>query len=203
MGRRSRRSSPRRSRRGKVLARLNPAESAAVLRALLERHPELVGEAEEIARATVTEVDVSAVAEDVAQAVLDLDLEDLGARAGRKISGYVEPTEAAWELLEEAVDPFIDEMKRHIELGFDAAATATCAGIVLGLYRCRGTTTDRVLGWAEDFPEETASYAVATLTRDSRTKHRRAWRLPQPILDAVPEWTAMLDPVCKPASRRR
>jgi hypothetical protein len=59
-----------------------------------------------------------------------------------------------------------------------------------------------VLGWAEDF-DETASYAVATLTRDSRAKHRRAWRLPRAILEQVPEWTAMLDPVCKPASRRR
>jgi hypothetical protein len=95
---------------------------------------------------TVTEVDADATAEDVEQAVLDLDIDDLGTRAGRKSWGYVEPTEAAWELLDEAIEPFLDEMKRHIELGFEAAATATCAGTVLGLHRCRGKNSDQVLG---------------------------------------------------------
>ena len=96
------------------------------------------------------------IAEDVEQAVLDLDLDDLNARAGRKRWGYVEPTEAAWELLEEAVAPYLDEMRRRTELGLEAAAVAACQAIVLGLYRCQGQATDRVIGWAEDSPAEIA-----------------------------------------------
>ena len=192
-----------RAKKGKVLARLKPEESASVLRSLLERHPDLVAEAEAMANAVVTEVDADAVAEDVEQAVLDLDIDDLGTRAGRKRWGYVEPTEAAWELLGEAVDPFLEEMKRHVELGFEAAATAACAGIVLGLYRCRRKNSDQVLGWAEDFPAETAGHAVATLARESSTKHRRAWRLPDAIVDQMPEWADMIGHASKPASRKR
>jgi len=56
-----------------VLARLKADESAGVLRSILERHPDLAAEAEEIAKATVTDVDGEAVAEEVEQAVLDLD----------------------------------------------------------------------------------------------------------------------------------
>jgi hypothetical protein len=186
-----------------VLARLNPEEGAGVLRSLLERHPELVAEAEEIARVTVTDVEADAVAENVQQAVLDLDIDDLGTRAGRKSWGYVEPTEAAWELLGEVVDPFLEEMKRHIDLGFEAAATGTCAGIVLGLYRCRGKNSDQVLGWAEDFPTETAGQAVATLAHESTVKHRRSWRLSDAIVDRVPEWADMIGRASKPTSRRR
>jgi hypothetical protein len=192
-----------RAKKGKVLARLKPEESASVLRSLLERHPDLVAEAEAMASAAVTDVDAGAVAEDVEQAVLDLDVEDLGTRAGRKSWGYVEPTEAAWELLGEAVDPFLEEMKRHVELGFEAAATAACAGIVLGLYRCRGKNSDQVLGWAEDFPAETAGHAVATLARESSGKHRRAWRLPDAIVDQIPEWAVMIGRASKPDSRKR
>jgi hypothetical protein len=162
-----------RARKGKVLARLKPEEGGDVLCSLLERHPELIAEAEEIARATVSDVDADAVAEDVRQAVLDLDIDDLNTRAGRKRWGYVEPTEAAWELLEAAIDPFLAEMERHIALGFEVAATATCAGIVLGLYRCRDKSSDHVLGWAEDFPAETAGRAVARLARESDARHRR------------------------------
>ncbi|MBI4590769.1 MAG: hypothetical protein HY725_18240 [Candidatus Rokubacteria bacterium] len=88
-----------------LLARIKPHEAAGILRLLLERQPKLQGEAEEIAKAMVTDVRVEDVAEAVGQAVLGLDLDDLNARAGRHSWGYVEPTEAAWELLEEELNP--------------------------------------------------------------------------------------------------
>jgi hypothetical protein len=138
-------------RQCKVLARLTSDESARVLRALLERHPGLVAEAEELAAATVTDVDAQVVADDVEQAVLSLDIDQLNTRAGRTRWGYVEPTDAAWELLGETIEPFLAQMTRHIELAFEAAAIAQCAGIVLGLHRCRGKNSDELLGWAEDF----------------------------------------------------
>ena len=125
--------------------------------------------------------------EDVEQVVLGLDLDDLNSRAGRHRWGHVEPTEAAWELLEEAVDPFLKEMKRHIDLGFEATATATCAGIVFGLYRCRGKNSDQVLGWAEDFPAETAGHAVATLARDTSRSTAAPGGLPMRLLLGFPE----------------
>ena len=157
-------------------------------------------EAEEIARTAVANVDVDAVASDIEAAVLNLDMDDLGARSGRKRWGYVEPTEAAWALLEEAVEPVLEEMKRRVDLGFETAAAGTCAGIVVGLYRCRGKNSDQVLGWASDFPAETAGHAVATLARESAAKHGLTWRLPQAVVDQVPEWE--IDRVSKPAPPR-
>ena len=186
-----------------MLEKLSPDEGAGVLRSLLGRHPELVSEAEDIARATVANVDLDVVAEDIEQVVLDLDIEELNTRAGRKSWGYVEPTEAAWEILEEAVGPFFEEMKRHIELGFEAAAKATCAGIVLGLYRCRGKNSDQLLGWAEDFTAEAASNAVAALARESKAKHSRIWRLPDSIIPQVPEWAGIIDRASNSTSGRR
>ncbi len=203
MGRRPRGSSASRARGEKLLARLDSAESAGVLRALLQRHPELVAEAGDIARAAVAGVDADAVAEEVEQAVLTIDEDDLGARSGRHAWGYVEPSEAAWELLQEAVEPFLEEVKRLVDLGFEAAAGETCAGIVLGLYRCRGKRGDQALAWAEDFPEEAACQAADTLARRSREKHRRAWRLPEAFGPRVPEWTGMIRRAAQPASRGR
>jgi hypothetical protein len=174
-----------------VLDRLNSAESEAVLRALLDRHPELVGEAEEIARAAMTDVDAETVADEVEDVILACDLDELDGRAGRMSWGYVDPSEAAWEILEEALQPFIEQMRRHVDLGFEAAATSTCAGIVLGLYRCRDQGTERVLAYAEDFPAEAAGGAVATLAGVSRTKHGRAWHLPDAIVTGMPEWAGM------------
>ena len=45
----------------KVLERLQPDEAGRVLRSLLDRHPELLREAQKLARAVVTDVDVGLI----------------------------------------------------------------------------------------------------------------------------------------------
>ena len=41
------------------------------------------------------------------------------------------------ELLEEAIQNRVEDMKRHLEADMVAAAQTICAGIVAGLYACR------------------------------------------------------------------
>jgi hypothetical protein len=84
-----------------------------------------------------------------------------------------------------------------------AAPRSSRAGIVLGLYRCRGRGPDLLLGWAEDFPEETAGEAVATLARESTARHRRSWRLPEALLDQVLDWADRIGRASRPPSRGR
>lgn len=178
---------------GVVLAKLQSAEAVAVLCMLLERHPELVPEAEEIATGLIIEVDVKAVAEEVGHAILDVDEDDFEARSGSHSSGYTHPTEAAYQLMDEAIEPFLENMRRHIELGFEAAAIATCEGIVLGLYRCLGKPPNGVLGWAVDFPIETAVQTIEALARDSAVIHGRAWQLPAAFVKQVPLWKYLIE----------
>ncbi len=178
---------------GKVIERLKAAGAARVLRKLLDRHPELAGEAEELAAAEVCGVDADEIADEVEFAVLESGYENLNARAGRHKWGYTEPAEAAWEILEEAVRPFLDDLETRIELGFEQAALDVCQGIVVGLYRTKGRGGDRVLGWAEDYPSEGAAEAVWRLASQSDSKHGRKWRLADDVLSRMHEWRAMLE----------
>ena len=109
-----------------VLDRLKPGEAETVLRRLLAAHPDLGDEAEQIARSVLGEVSFESVAEEVEHAVRSLDLDDLNNRAGSHARGYTESSEAAWELLGEAVDPFLDDMQRQVELGLEAEALEIC-----------------------------------------------------------------------------
>ena len=136
------------------------AESASVLKALLERHPELRSEAEALGKEALGEVSFLAVAGDVQAAVLQFDYDDLNDRAGAHSWGYVEPGEAANELMEEAVEPFVSEMKRYLELGLEEQARQVCQGILLGLYRAENAGGNEILDWAEDFPAESAGCAL-------------------------------------------
>lgn len=148
-------------KRPTLLDKLQPGEAALVLRRLLAGHPELLPEAEEISRSTLGDVSFESIASEVEDSIRQFDLDDLNGRAGRHSWGYTEPTEAAWELLEEAVEPFVEDMKRHLGLGLDEEAFEICKGIVLGLYQCRDASEDEFLGWAPDFPDEAAGDAVA------------------------------------------
>jgi hypothetical protein len=76
----------------------------------------------------------------------------------------------------------------QIELGFEKAATSICAGIILGLYRCRRGASDLALNWAPDFPAETAKEAVAILARESSQRHHHVWCVLDALVARVPEW---------------
>ncbi len=109
-------------KKASVLDRLRREEAQTVLWRLLAAHRELRSEARQIAKSLLSEVAFEWVADEVEEAVRDLGLDELGSRAGKHSWGYTEPSEAAWELLEERVSPFIEDMKRQLELGLDAEA---------------------------------------------------------------------------------
>ena len=186
-------------KKASVLDRLRPEEAQTILRRLLAAHRELRSEARQIAKSLLSEVEFEWVADEVEEAVHDVGLDELGSRAGKHSWGYTEPGEAAWELLQERVSGFIEDMKRQFELGLDAEALEMCKGVLLGLYRVRNEQGDDVLQWAPEFPAETAAQAVATW-RDGGDKKtagrgRRKQRVfpPDFVKQFVPDWQDLID----------
>ena len=111
---------------------LGSTERARVLTELLGRHPDLREEANAIAQDLIDDASVEAVAAEVADLVTGIGSEELGSRAGRHSWGYVEPTEAAWELLEESIENVRADMKRRFDAGTEHAADKICQGIIIG-----------------------------------------------------------------------
>jgi hypothetical protein len=178
--------------RKSVLDRMAPPELAVVLQTLLKRHPE--AEAEAAAIGMVSASSVEDIAEGMFDALTSLGLDSIHGRAGSHRWGYVEPSDAAWELLEEPVENVIADMKRYMGLGLKTAAETICCGIVAGLHKAESVGSDGLLGWAPDFAEEQASNAVFELIRACPGKDRRAVhdRLVEALADLVPKWHEML-----------
>jgi len=189
--------------RARILESLKPVEAAAVLRHLLEVHPDLASEAEEIARSLLHEVNYEDVAAEIEDEIRALDHEVLNARAGRHEWGYVEPTEAAWEILEETVEPFREDMKRHLQLGLESEALEICKGLVLGCYRLGERAVGDVLGWAPDFPAEAAGNALEVWytggddPKNRKRGERKRPSLPPDFLSLIPKWVPMIERVAK------
>jgi hypothetical protein len=191
-----------------VLDGLKPEEAHDVLNRLLAAHPELRAEAEQIARMALGEVSFEAIADEVEDAIRGLDLDALNGRAGRHSWGYVEPDQAAQDLLEEAVDPFVKDMKRQIRRGLGAEALEVCKGIVLGLYRVHKTPTE-LAEYAPEFPGEHAAWVVDIwraggdedkAARRARPLAGRGPAVPQDFVkQSVPQWGWLIG---EKASRR-
>lgn len=181
-----------------LLERLAADEARAVLQRLLATRPDLRAEVELIASGVLSEVSFESVADDLEHTIRSLDLGDLGSRAGRHHGGYTSPSEAAWELLQEATDPLLEDMKRRSELALEVEALEICKGLLLGLYRVRGTQGDEFLGWAPDFPEETAAHALGILAKREGMKRTGQARHARPHFDEqfvekhIPDWSALV-----------
>lgn len=190
----------RAARQGRrTLERLKPVESAAVLRRLLEVHPDLASEAEEIARSVLHQVNYEDVAAEIEGEIRALDYDDLNARAGGHEWGYVEPSEAAEEILEEKFEPYIEDLKRHLELRLEAEALELCRGLVLGCYRLSEHEGGDVLGWAPDSPAEAAGHALEVWffgtdePKGGEARRKQRPPLAPEFLNLVPKWIPMIE----------
>jgi hypothetical protein len=145
-----------------ALDTLSGAERTHVLAGLLDAHPDLRPEAEQAAQALLGSVVIVDVADAVSSSLEAIPLDDLGARSGRiRGRGYVDETEAAWELVTEAVEPFRADLRRRAGLDLTDAAAALAVGIVAGLYRLRKPQDGTVLAYAgPDAPSEFASEVI-------------------------------------------
>lgn len=143
------------------------AEKASVLATLVNDEPEFGERAEAIARRILATVDVMVISDLITGTILELDTEDLANRAGPRRRGYVEPTDAAWQLLEEAIQPWIDDLRRRGRLGFHQAATDLAMAMTQALEAVeeRADRIDDCLlrQWAPDFPSETMSWVQREL----------------------------------------
>jgi len=173
-----------------LLDRLSSEEAVAVLQHLLDKHPELRSEGEQFATKLVSSSSIEDIARDVHCRITSIELDALNERAGAHSWGYVEPGQAAIDLLEEALDDLVEDMKRNAELGLASSAEAVCVGIVEGLYQARNTQSDGALGWASDFPGEEAAHVVAEFLRACRPAARMAVHksLMETLAKRVPEW---------------
>ena len=86
----------------------------------------------------------------------------------------MEPSEAAQELLEEAVEPQFEDMKKRTGLGLHGAGEAVYAGIVLGLYRASRENSGEVLNWIPDFTAEHAGFVTEEYLDAYPARKRRA-----------------------------
>jgi len=111
----------------------------------------------------------------------------LDALAGRvRGRGHVHESEATWELVEKAIEPFRSDLDRRAALGLLDAAADLAVGIVAGFYWTRVAEEGTVLAYAgEDMPVDLASEVLDL-----------AERLAVTAPATLPRRTSLFGPTC-------
>jgi hypothetical protein len=170
-----------------ALNALTPAEKGALLDALIAARPELRKQAEDLAVRRLSGVDPLEVADDVESALRFVAIEELNSRAGYQPGvGYVHPVEAAAEILDELLQPYLDDLQRHAKLSMMAAAADLAVGILRGLHRCQDGGSESLLEYSPDYATERAEEVV-------RQCHALAVDLPvDDLADDLTGWEFLL-----------
>jgi hypothetical protein len=142
------------SKMREFIENLSASEAVQVLEDLLNDTPDLTKTVYDIAVKTAVAVDADEIMEDVFCGLDVLDIDDLNSRTGRTGYGYVEPYDAAWDIFEEALKPFIDEMKKNQRRALPTAAKAHCIGIIKGLWKYEEESNSEFKDWVTDVPIE-------------------------------------------------
>jgi hypothetical protein len=143
-----------RSQMRKFIESLNSSEALRVLKDLLNDAPDLTKTIYDIAMRVAVNVNADEIMADVFSELDRLDMDGLSGRSGRTQYGYVEPYDAAWEIFEETLDPFINEMKKNQQRALPSAAKIYCVGIIKGLWKYENESTSDFKDWVTDAPGE-------------------------------------------------
>ena len=185
-----------------VLDSLDGAEAKRLLGTLIDAHPDLLVEVAALTDEQLGAVTAESMAEEVAFALEGLSVEDVWERAGAHADGsYVEPTEAAWEVVEKTVAPFLADLARRAALGRAAEATAICQGVLLALYRVSDGDGEFLEGHAPDTLEGAAVgtvevWRMGRMGRRGRARSggqaREVAAMRSFVSNALPKWRSFL-----------
>jgi hypothetical protein len=109
---------------------------------------------DELALEYLIEVNPDHIAESVFSDLDHLAVEDVWDNSGGTRDGYVDPNELASEMFEEALEPYIDELRKCQELSLAEEAKLRCMGILKGIYKFEKEATTEFQDWAVDDPHE-------------------------------------------------
>ena len=137
-----------------ILDEINEEDAYVILMKLIGEDEEIKKRIEKIASDHFSDVDSDGIAEQVFDELDSIDVHDLWDQSGSTRDGYVDPVDLSWEMFEEQLEPFVDQMKKYLRLLMYPEAKQYCIGILKGLYAFEKNATTEFADWAIDSPKE-------------------------------------------------
>ena len=161
----------------------------------------LISQFNEEVKDQLEDIDIEEIASALYLELDSLDVEELWDRSGRTRHGYVEPNEMASEMIDEVLEPFLENLKRYNQLSFRAQAKSMCMGIIKGLYQFEQESQNDFVDWAVDMPGECAVLVLKEWNTSDQTTEDLL-EMEQFIKQSLPSWHRFLARVVMPKRKK-
>jgi len=172
-----------------VLKRLAAAKGAVAEAVLAE------------AKRVLAAVDVEEIADEVFGLLDGIPVENCWDRAGSHRDGYTDPDEAAEQLIEEELQPFVDQVERYHSMGMARQERDTCMGVILGAYRYDKESDSEFKDWCIDLPAGIAEDLLDEWRKRNRAASART-AMDAFIRQRCPDWAKGMIRVAEDRSPR-
>ena len=135
-------------------------ESAIDILAALCRDSELSDRIMAMAKATLSSVDADKIAAVVYDRLNAIRVEDLWDNSGRTRYGYRDPTDVAYEMLDDTVSDYTRKMNQYRDLGMYEQEKEYCKGILTGVLTYGNEGSNEFRDWAPEDPYTIADYIL-------------------------------------------
>lgn len=143
-----------------IIDNLTIEQAQSILREATADNQKLAERVTQIALAQQTDENWEDIAFGLVEELEQLRAEEVWNRAGPSRDGYVDTSEAAEEMLEEALDVYLTEMKKYQALGMQHESSELCQGLTAGFYRFTHQSKSEFKDWAGDGPQAFAESVV-------------------------------------------
>ena len=130
-----------------LLATLSADQAHSVLMRLVYDDPALAARAEEVARDLLEYVDRTAIDDILCCKLSTLKIEDVWDTSGRTRDGYIDPSDRAWEML--------DEVLEYLRRGMPDESRIYALGILLGIRKFQNNSGSALLEEVPDYGDDT------------------------------------------------
>lgn len=134
----------------KIINNLSPEDALVILQQLAAQDEKLAAQIASLVLAYLSDVDAEEIAESLRYELEGLTPEEVWDRAGNTRYGYVETGEAAEQMIEEVLEPYLGEMRKYHKIGFAWEAQQMCQGLLLGIYDFEHQSKSEFKDWAVD-----------------------------------------------------
>jgi hypothetical protein len=156
-----------------IFDKISPNEALEILRQITKTDKNLKKKIIELAEALFRDVDVDDTCEAVFDALDGIDVHELWDRAGPKTDGYTSPEDMSAEMFEEAIEPFVQEMQRLLDLKMHQEAKLYCMGILKGIYQYKEESESEFKDWTSDVPGESFGYILREWGKNRNNKDKK------------------------------
>jgi hypothetical protein len=175
----------------KIIDNLSPDDALVILQRLAAQDEKLAAEIASLALAYLSNLDAEEITGALREDLEGLTPEEVWDGAGNTRYGYVETGEAAEQMIEAVLTPYLEEMRKYHKTGLAWEAQQVCKGLLLGFYAFEYQSKTEFKDWAIDAPLAFAE-EVLTVWREGVMEAQEQQEMQAFITEQLPKWVRTL-----------